>query len=80
MTNKRIKRVLISPEILTHVLATGTAWRVEEGIPLGATMKGFTLDPATQCLNLFVEHEEFEMVDMEREVAEPLTVLFKKIA
>lgn len=43
-------------------MATDTAWRVKEGIPKGAKLRGFTVDPYTQELNLFVEHESFEEV------------------
>lgn len=74
----RIKRLMINPEVLFHIMETGTGWRVTKGIPAEAKMRGFTLDPYTQTLHLFVEHESFEEVEM-GEVAPQLETLFKKI-
>jgi hypothetical protein len=74
----RIKRVLINPEAFFHIMQDDTAWRVAKGIPKGARMRGFTLDPYTQCLHLFVEHDSFEEVDLHA-VAPQLETMFKKI-
>lgn len=74
----RIKRVVISPEMVLHIMQENTAWRVSKGIPKGAKMRGFTLDPYTQALHLFVEHQSFEEVDMGA-VAPQLDTMFKKI-
>lgn len=60
----KVKRVKISPEAFFHIMRTETAWRVHKGIPAGARLRGFTVDPYTQELNLFVEHESFEAVDV----------------
>lgn len=75
----RIKRVVISPEVLFHILQTGTAWRVERGIPEGATLRGITNDPLTMNLNMFVEHEEFPEVNLESEVSSQIEILCKKL-
>jgi len=75
----RVKRVVISPDAFFHIMGSGTAWSVESGIPQGARLRGLTLDPTTQNLNLFVEHEEFEEVDVSREIAPQLEMLFKKL-
>ena len=61
------------------MLATDTSWNVVIGVPKGSVMKGFTLDASSQNLNLFVEHEEFEEIDIESEVAPKLEMLFKKL-
>lgn len=74
----RIKRVLINPEAFFHIMQDDTAWRVSKGIPKGARLRGFTLDPYTQCLHLFVEHDSFDEVDV-HSVAPQLETMFKKI-
>lgn len=68
----------INPDALFHIFETGTGWRVTKGIPKDAKMRGFTIDPYTQILHLFVEHESFEEVP-EGEVAPQLETLFKKL-
>lgn len=60
----KIKRVKIHPEAFFSIMATDTAWRVHKGIPKGAKLRGFTVDPYTQELNLFVEHDSFEAVEL----------------
>lgn len=74
----RIKRVQINPQAFFHIMCDGTAWRVYKGIPAGASLRGFTLDPYTQNLHLFVEHESFEEVDLQT-VAPLLETEFRKI-
>lgn len=75
----RIKRLMINPLMLVHIMETDSAWRVTKGIPEGATMRGFTLDPLTQILHLFIEHESFDLVETDKEVSPALETLFKKI-
>jgi hypothetical protein len=60
----RAKRIQINPEAFFHIMANDTAWRVSKGIPKGARLRGFTLDPYTQNLNLFLEHDSFDEVDV----------------
>ncbi len=60
----KVKRVKIHPEAFFSIMATDTAWRVKRGIPKGARLRGFTVDPYTQELNLFVEDDSFELVDI----------------
>lgn len=74
----KIKRVQINPQVFFHIMCNDTAWRVSKGIPKGAKMRGFTLDPYTQTLNLFVEHDSFPEVDLES-VAPSLETEFIKI-
>lgn len=74
----KVKRIQISPEAMMHVMAQGTAWRVSEGVPAGAKFRGCTLDPYTQIVYLFVEHESFPEI----EVASVIPILeteFQKI-
>jgi hypothetical protein len=78
MMKARVKRVVISPEVFFGIMQDDTAWKVSKGIPKGARLRGFTLDPYTQCLHLFVEHESFEEIPLER-VAPQLETMFKKI-
>jgi hypothetical protein len=74
----RVKRVVINPQVLFHIMQDQTAWKVSKGIPDGAKMRGFTLDPYTQCLHLFVEHHSFDEIDL-NSVAPQLETLFKKV-
>lgn len=74
----KAKRLAISPEVLFNVMQTNSAWRVSKGIPKDARMRGFTLDPYTQTLFLFVEHESFPEVEV-GEVLPLMETLFKKI-
>lgn len=79
MTKSRIKRVLISPQVLMRMFAIDSSWKEVKGIPSDATMRGFTIDPLTQTLNLFVYHDSFPEIDIEMEVAKPLETLFRKL-
>jgi hypothetical protein len=74
----KIRRIVINPEMLFHIMQDNTAWRVTKGIPKGAQLRGFTLDPYTQALHLFVEDESFEAVDVGT-VCPQHETLFKKI-
>jgi hypothetical protein len=70
--------MLINPEAFLHIMQTDTAWRVSEGIPKGSRLRGFCLDPYTQSLHLFVEHESFPEIDV-NSVAPVLVTEFVKI-
>ena len=74
----KMKRVIVSPEVLFYIMQNDTAWRVKFGIPKDATLKGFTLDPYANVLNLFVFHDSFEEIDV-NEVAPVLETEFLKI-
>ena len=75
----RVKRMKISPEAFFHIMANDTCWRVEKGIPAGARLRGFTVDPYTQELNLFIEHDSFEPVEIGSQVAPVLETRFRKV-
>lgn len=75
---KRLKRLLINPETFFRIMREETAWRVEKGIPKDAELKGVTLDPYTQTLNLFIEHSSFEEIDV-HSVAPILETTFIRI-
>jgi hypothetical protein len=70
---------MINPAMLFHIMETGTAWRVSKGVPPGAVFRGITIDPHTQIIHLFVEHESFALIDIESEISPQLETLFKKI-
>lgn len=74
----KVKRVGVKPEAFFQIMQNNTAWRVSKGIPKGARMRGFTLDPYTQILYLFVEHDSFPEIDL-NEVAPLLETEFHKI-
>jgi hypothetical protein len=60
----RVKRMLINPDAFFYIMQSGTSWKVSKGIPPGARLRGFCLDPYTQALHLFVEHESFPPVEV----------------
>ena len=62
-----------------NIMKTDTAWRVTAGVPDKSEMRGFTIDPQTQNLILFVEHESFEPIDVQNEVASLLTLEIRKV-
>ena len=75
----RLKRLVINPAAFFHIMKTDTSWKVFAGIPEGAELRGFTLDPATQNLNLFIEHESFEPIDATTQVAPILKTEFRRV-
>ena len=75
----RMKRLIINPAAFFHIMRTGSSWRVVLGIPEGAQMRGFTVDPSTQNLNLFIEHESFDPIDSATQVAPILKTEFRKV-
>jgi hypothetical protein len=75
----KIQRVVINPEAFFYIMCSDTAWRVSKGIPKGAKLRGFTLDPMTQNLHLFVEHESFPEVEITRDIAPLLATEFRRI-
>ena len=79
MTTKRLKRLLINPDVFFAIMQNKSAWRVFKGIPITAQLRGFTLDPITQNLNLFIEDESFDLIDIESTVAPILVTEFHKI-
>ena len=62
-----------------NIMKQGTAWRVDAGVPDKAEMRGFTIDPQTQNLVLFVEHESFDAIDVQGQVAPLLTLEIRKV-
>lgn len=60
----RIKRLQISPEVLAHMFEQNNAWRVYQGIPPGAIMRGVFIDPHTQVIHMYIEHATFEEVEL----------------
>lgn len=74
----KVKRVQINPEAFFFIMCNDTAWRVSKGIPKGARLRGFTIDPYTQNLILFVEHDSFPEVPVES-VVPLLETEFKRI-
>jgi len=74
----RVKRIQISPEAFLHIMKDDTAWRVSKGVPDGARLRGFTIDPYANTLNVFVEHESFPLVDIQT-VVPVLETEFRRI-
>lgn len=59
----KIRRVMVSPHVLKSMLTVGEGWKVTHGIPKGAELRGFTMDPYTNSLILFIEHESFDPIE-----------------
>lgn len=74
----RIKRIQINPEVFLHIMAKESAWRMVEGVPKGARLRGASIDPYTQVLILLVEHESFEEIDVNN-VAPLISTEFERI-
>lgn len=79
MNKVKMKRLVASPDVLFSIMKTGTSWKVFKGIPETAKLRGFTLDPMTQNLHLFIEDESFPEVDVEKQVAPSLITEFKRL-
>lgn len=61
----KLKRVLLHPEAIQRLLTANGVWRVLKGIPKDAKLRGFTTDPYTQTLYMFLEHDSFPEVDVQ---------------
>lgn len=69
---RRLKRVLIQPAALLSLFGTcieGKYFQVE-GIPAGSKCVSMAIDPSTMLLVLFLEHESFEAIDINKPVPE----------
>ncbi len=75
----RIKRVVINPLAFVSIVQDDSAWRVTAGIPKGANLHGATLDPLTMNFVLFIEHESFDEVDVENDVAPLFTIEIRRV-
>lgn len=75
----RIKRVVINPLAFLGIMATGTTWRVDLGVPKTARLNGFTIDSQTQNLILFVQDDSFEAIDVNEQVAGLISLEIRKI-
>lgn len=74
----RVKRIVVNPEAFLHILQYETAWRVHKGVPKDARLRGAVIDPYTQNINLFIEHDSFPELDLNK-VAPILETEFRKI-
>jgi hypothetical protein len=61
---KRMKRILISPEVFLKILSQDTSWKVLHGVPITAILKGCVIDPYTNMINLFIEDGSFPEIDL----------------
>jgi len=59
-------------------MAEDTAWRVSEGVPRGAKLRGASIDPYTQSIILLVEDESFDAIDVNT-IAPLLRTEFERI-
>ena len=75
----RLRRVIINPLALLSLMRNDSAYRVTLGIPKNATLQGFTLDPQTQNLILFIIDESFELVDVQNTVSPLLSLEVRRV-
>jgi len=86
----RVKRVFVSPQVLTKIMTEGERGFCTKGIPKDAKFRGFQFDQTRNAITLFVEHESFPEVmpyevpeEIEVEFASPMTfddlIRFEKI-
>ena len=74
----RIKRIQVNPEAFLKIMQLDTAWRVSKGVPKDAKIRGAVIDPYTMALNIFLEHDSFDLVDLSS-VAPLLETEFRRI-
>lgn len=61
--SRRLKRIVIVPEILGHMFTPGNnPWVCVEGLPEGSQYRGVYLDDQRMTLSLGFEHESFPEV------------------
>lgn len=58
----RYRRFVLEGDSLTWLFETGLKFEVIEGFPEGSKFLGFSQDPLTNSMIVFVEHESFEEV------------------
>lgn len=63
MSRKRRRIYQINPEALPHAFVTGNIVEVLEGIPGDAEFRGYTIDPMTDTIQIFLEHASFDEVE-----------------
>jgi hypothetical protein len=74
----RIKRIQINPEVFLHIMAQESAWKMVDGVPKGARLRGASIDPYTQVLILLIEHDSFDEIDVNT-VAPLISTSFERI-
>ena len=58
----RVRRYVVSPQEIHRMLKEGNITEVVEGIPKDSKFRGFSIDPISNCIVVFVENEKFEIV------------------
>lgn len=60
---KRMARVSVDPRIFGVFFTRASGVKINiDGIPADAEFRGFTLDPVRNCINVFYEHESWDLV------------------
>lgn len=67
----RVKRVRINAEGFLYLLTTAKMAKVDiEGVPEGSRFRGWVIEPSTNHLSVFIEHESFPEIEPACEVPE----------
>lgn len=59
----RIKILRVNPMVFAREWQNGKAYRVTKGLPEGSIFRGFAHDYQYNCINVFIEHDSFPLVD-----------------
>lgn len=59
----RVKVVRVDPRILVNFFATGIINVEVNGVPPDCKFRGWAHDFNNNCINLFLEHESFDLVE-----------------
>ncbi len=70
MTSRRLKRLLISPELFPSMFVTGKRIMITAGIPYGTEFRGFAHDFERNCIAVYIEHPSFDPVDETKVIPE----------
>lgn len=82
MSERRLRRILISPEALIEMCTTKRMTLDVEGLPSGSKYYGAAFDIPTGQLAIFAEHESFDNVKVGDRIPEHVprfTMHMKKI-
>lgn len=56
---RRVRRYRFTPEAIVLMFTHGQKFLVTNGVPAGCAFRGFTIDPTTNTIAIWLEHESF---------------------
>lgn len=78
---RRLRRVLVSPQLIAGVLRTGNTIhvRIAEGLPEGTEVLSVSTDPAGNC-SILVRHPSFEKLESQSALPPEHRVMVRTLA